>query len=381
MTTPAYEVFSLDEALELPYTRGWTDGLPTIPPTPERVAAFLEAAGLEPDAVVATLPERNCAITANAVAINAVLAGCHPAFACICLAAVRAVADPAFKFNHLASLASPWPFLIVSGPLANGVHSGQYLFGSGTRSNLAIARALSLLLQNCAGARVGGVQRGQWGNALRLSGCIAEQNIDGWDQLNVRRGHRSDQSVVTALSAYPGTPSPVTVAPLDDDPEGMLKLVCHAIANWGGSQWTRGTYVLMVGPHHARTFIDHHWTQTRISEYILEHTVASVADLKRRGIWGRFGPSATARGDVTPDDREHLVALFQEDAETDQHLFAAPARVGRKSEILTIVAGGDTGSRFELIVPYQISSDPVTALVSAEDGRHATACSDHSSDA
>jgi hypothetical protein len=226
-----------------------------------------------------------------------------------------------------------------------------------------VARALSLLLQNCGGSRLGEVQRGQWGNPLRLSGCVGELAVDGWEPLNVRRGYRPGQTVLTALSAYPGTPSPITIAPLEADPVAMLDLVCHAAANWGGSQWTRGTYILMVGPHHARTFIDHGRTQDRISGYVIDNTAATVADLKHRGTWGRFSADVSDRDDISAADHQRLVRLSASIRRRIRHLFAAPARSGRVSEIITIVAGGNTGSRFELVVPYQISSNPVSKPV------------------
>src|SRR5579862_1655451 len=144
------EVSDPFEAIDYLYREGMTDGLPVIPPSEERVARFLDFAGLAPDRVIGRIPARSRILTAEKLAINAVMAGCLPEYMPVLVAAVEALSDEAFHFNHLAALGSPWPLVIVSGPIVKqiGMHYGMGVFGSGNRANATIGRAISLLLWN-----------------------------------------------------------------------------------------------------------------------------------------------------------------------------------------------------------------------------------------
>ena len=203
LTAEQIDVEDVYQAIELYYERGWTDGLPVVPPTEKRVRAFLDAAGLGPDDVLGEIPERDRVLRAELLAINAVMAGCRPEYMPVLVAATEGVTDPAYKFNHMASLGSPWPVFVVNGPLARTLrfNSGLSLFGPTTRANATCARAMSLLLWNCAEARPDGIQRGQWGNPFRAVGFVAEDESTAWDPLHVTLGHARETTTVTAVSA------------------------------------------------------------------------------------------------------------------------------------------------------------------------------------
>jgi hypothetical protein len=367
LTSERHEAASYQEAIELAYKLGWSEGLPIVPPTEASVAEFLEASGLEPDTVVADITERNKKITAEKAAVNAVMAGCRPEYFPVLVAALRAMADKRYKFNHLASLGSPWPLLVVNGPMAQqiGMHSGIYTFGPGNQANLTLARALSLTLRNCAGAKIEDVQRGQWGNSIRFSGCIAEIEIEdaGWEPLHVQRGFAAEESAVTVASTYPGSPAHVTVNLNGEKPERMLNAVCHAITSWGGAQWTRGTYGLLIGTHMVDIFLRAGWTKQDVRNYVVENTKSTVADLKYRGAWGKFRGDADEemlrinRGD---DDRE--LYLFKRNPE-DEFLFLNSATDERDLDVMVIVAGGDAGARMQITIPYQVSTNAVTKKI------------------
>jgi hypothetical protein len=185
----------VDDALDC-YERyealGWTDGLPVIPPTEASVRSFLEHAGLAPGHVVGVYGDRATAITAEKVAINAVMAGCRAEYMPVVLAAIEALTDPAFHLNHIASMSSPWPLLIISGPVVNelSMATGEYAFGSARRANATIGRAVSLLLANCFGAKVGGVQQGSMGNRYATA--------FSWRRMQTRPGSRCGWSLAIA---------------------------------------------------------------------------------------------------------------------------------------------------------------------------------------
>jgi hypothetical protein len=351
------------QAIELYYERGWTDGLPVVPPTEKRVRALLDAAGLEPDQALGEIPERDRIITAEHLAINAAMAGCLPAYMPVLVAAVEAVTDPAYKFNHMASLGSPWPMFLVNGPVAGrlGFNSGLYLFGPTTRANATCARAISLLLWNCAEAKPDGIQRGQWGNPFRAVGFIAEDESTAWDPLHVTLGFSRDASTVTAISLYPGLHQ---LHCPRSTPEGLLDTVVDDLST---SEFFRGTYTIFVSPQHAAVFAEHGWTKRHVRDYLWERCRRSVADLKRRGTWGVMADKPDAFADFTrdvlPGDDQRFVYLFKP-TEYDRFM-QSPGALERRADIYVVVGGGNAGIRIAYVVPYGVSTDPVTKTIRA----------------
>jgi hypothetical protein len=349
------------QAIELYYERGWTDGLPVVPPTEKRVRAFVDAAALEPDRVLGEIPERDRVITAELLAINAVMAGCLPEYMPVLVAAVEAITDPGYKFNHMASLGSPWPMFIVNGPAARDLrfNAGLYLFGPTTRANATCARAMSLLLWNCAEAKPDGIQRGQWGNPFRAVGFVAEDESTAWDPLHVVLGHARETSTVTAISLYPGLHQ---LHCARSTPEGLLDTVVDDLST---SEFFRGTYTLFVSPQHVAVFAEHGWTKRHVRDYLWTRCRRSVADLKRRGTWGVMADRpegfADFTRDVEPGDDQRFVSLFEPSAY--DRFMQAPGALERRADIYVVVGGGNAGIRMAYVVPYGVSSDPVTKPV------------------
>lgn len=367
LTSKRYRVDDFTNAIELAYSNGWSDGLPVVPPTEKRVLGFLDHVGLSPGQVVGDIPERARAITAEKLAINAVMAGCLPEYMPVLVAAVEAITSPAFKFNHLASLGSPWPLIIVNGPITKqiGLNSGGYLFGPGARANATIARAISLLLRNCAEAKAEGVQRGQWGNPNRWCGCIAENEDTAWIPLSVQKGYGRDKNVVTVISIYPGSPYPVTTLSMAS-PEEMLNPACHALSTYGAAMWAKGVYTAMVGPHFVEMMAREGWSKSDMRNYIVENTKASIADLKARGAWGSRNPemSETMRR-INPGDENTYLYLFKNNEEHDNYMWPSSWLEGREVDIYVVVAGGNAGHRIAVTVPYNVSSNPVSRDITA----------------
>jgi hypothetical protein len=355
-------VESLDEAIELYFEKGWTDGLPVVPPTQRKIMEFLAYVDLEPDAVLGEVPERDRVIAAEKLAINAVMAGCKAEYMPILVAAVEAICDPDFKFNHLASLGSPWPLLVVNGPLGKelGFNSGMYVLGhAGHRANSTVARAISLLLWNCALARPDGIQRGQWGNPGRANYCIAENEDTAWEPLHSQLGFKTGSTTVTAISVYPG---PYQVNCQRTDPELILESVSDAIATY---DFYRGTYTLLVPPHFADIFSKQGWTKQQVRDHLFENTKRSVAELKRRGKWGmgssQFQGFGAMKQEVEAGDEQRFGYVFKPH-EYDEILFDDTA-LQRRSDIYVVVAGGNAGPRLCFLAPYGASTNPVTKEV------------------
>jgi hypothetical protein len=365
LTSQKYQMDDYPEAVEFYYSKGWSDGLPVVPPTAKRVTEFLDYVGLEPDRVIGEVPERNRVITAEKAAINAVMAGCLPEYFPVVVAAIEAITDPRFKFNHLASLGSPWPLIIVNGPVTRqiGMNSGMYLFGPGSRPNATIARAVSLLLRNCAEAKAEGIQRGQLGNPLRWSGCIAENEELSWTPLHVQLGFERNDSTVTVVSSYPGAPHHLTT--LINRPERLLNAVCCSLPYCNGSVWLPGTYTLFVSPHHAELFIREGWSKEDVHDFVIDNTRSSIAELKRRGAWGlRFEEGFSEDLlEIKPGDEETYVYLFKDLGEHEKYLIMTSHKEGRQWDVYVVVAGGNTGHRIGAASPYSASTNPITKLI------------------
>ena len=250
------------------YERGWSDGLPLVPPTVERVARMLCGTSRKPDEVVAVVPPDLVECTVEKVAINAVMAGCRPEYLPVVLAAVEAACTDAFNIHGV--LATTWfsgPLVIVNGPIARaiGMNSGVNALGQGNRANATIGRALQLVVRNVGGGRPGGVDRATLGTPGKYTFCFAEDEAGSpWEPLHVERGMPPSSSAVTLFAAE-GVRG--VVDQLSREPESLarsfaacLRTVAHPknVIAWDA--------VLVVSPEHARVFRDAGWTKARLRE-------------------------------------------------------------------------------------------------------------------
>ncbi len=181
ISSQRYAVEGFQEALDLCYSRGWTDGLPVVPPTEPAVRAMLDAVGLEPDAQVAFITNRQVAISAEKVAINAVMAGCRPEYMPVVVAAIEGIADPRWGYHGPAtSTGSAAVLTIVNGPIARRLdfNSGDNLFSPGWRANATVGRAVRLVMRNVIGTMPGRLDRGTFGHPGRYTYVMAENEAE-----------------------------------------------------------------------------------------------------------------------------------------------------------------------------------------------------------
>ena len=195
---PVHEVNALFEA------RGWTDGLPVVPPTLARVKAMCAATTRAPSDVLGEVEPLRGVATVEKIAANAVMAGCHPQDFPVVLAAVEATLDPAFNMRGVQTTdENVAPLLIVSGPLAArlGINAGFGALGPGWRANAAIGRAVRLVMVNVGGGWPGAVSLAGLAQPGRYTLCFAERDDGPWPPLHVELGYRPEQSTVTVLRA------------------------------------------------------------------------------------------------------------------------------------------------------------------------------------
>src|SRR5688500_18739989 len=157
--------------------RGWTDGLPIVPPTEAAVQAFLRQTERDPREIVGVLPPRQGDATVERIAANAVIAGCLARYFPVVLAAIEALADPLFNLDSVQATTHPVaPLIVVNGPIAReiGLDAGYNAFGPGFRANVTIGRALRLVLTNVGGGLPGTGERATQGSPAKIACCVDE---------------------------------------------------------------------------------------------------------------------------------------------------------------------------------------------------------------
>lgn len=180
----------------------WGDGAPLIPPTDERVEALLAETPLAPDHVVCTLPPRRGAATVELAAINAAMAGCQPRAFALVIAALEAMAQPAYNgFGLATTTGSVASYVIVNGPTRDELqidYRAGCLGGAAGRGSATVGRAVQLCLRNIGGMRAGDTSRTVFGQPARFGLCFGEwEERSDWPSLAERRGFKAKDEVVT----------------------------------------------------------------------------------------------------------------------------------------------------------------------------------------
>ncbi|MCC7363051.1 MAG: hypothetical protein IT303_01665 [Dehalococcoidia bacterium] len=274
---------SYDEAtaLEELHQRGWTDGLPVVIPTVERVEQMLLGGGLDPDIILGHVGPGYGEATVEKVAVNAVMAGCLPEHFPVVIAAVRAVCDDGFDLGVLQSTTHALgPVVIVNGPareICGNIASGWGALGPGHRANASIGRALRLVLGNIGGAQPGISDMAVLGQPGKFTACFAEaEETSPFPPLHVARGFGPDQSAVTVVGVE--APHSVIATPDGDDPDAadrMLRTLAASIANAGANSTYggQGTTLVVLNPAHARILEKGGHTRESVQQKLHEYAV------------------------------------------------------------------------------------------------------------
>ncbi len=333
-------VADLEDDVEAAYARGWTDGLPVVPPTEERVRRMLAGTSRAPDEVVAVVPPDLAPCTVEKVAVNAVLAGCLPEHLPVVLAAVEAACTDAFNMHGLLATTYPsGPVVVVNGPVARavGMNSGGNALGQGNRANATIGRALQLVVRNVGGGRPGEVDRAALGNPGKYTACFAEaEEGSPFTPLAASRGVAG-----SALTLFAGAgPAPV-VDQLSRTPESLARSFAAALRTVAHPKLVLAfDALLVVCPEHGRVFREAGWDRDRLLAE-LEPLLLLPPDELRRGARGIDEGMADA-------------------------LLAAPLPKFRPGGLLVAHAGGTAGM-FSAVIGGWVSgaggSEPVTVPV------------------
>lgn len=272
-----------EDDIEACYDRGWSDGLPLVPPTEARVLRMLSGTPRPPDEVLGLVPPDYAECTVEKVAINAVMAGCKAEYMPVVLAAVEAALMDEFCLHGLvATTYFSGPVVIVNGPIAKaiGMNSGVNALGQGNRANATIGRALQLVVRNVGGGVPGGVDRATLGNPGKYTFCFAEDEEGSpWESLAEERGFPKGASTVTLFA---GDGVTAVMDQISRTPQSLartfaasLQTVCHSKIAMAADA------ILVVSPEHARVFKEAGWSKARLRQELDSLLLLSGKDLVR----------------------------------------------------------------------------------------------------
>jgi hypothetical protein len=264
------QIGSDEDEHEAMFARGWSDGLPLVPPTEERVLRMLDSTARDPQEVLGLVPPDLALATVEKIAVNAVMAGCKPEYLPVVLAAVEAVLEEQFAMHGvLATTMFVGPVVVVNGPVRRriGMNAKGNALGQGNRANAAIGRALQLVIRNIGGGRPQEVDRATLGNPGKYTYCFAEdEEGSSWEPLSVERGLKSGQSAVTVFAGY-GLQG--IVDQKSRDPESLAKSFAGSLKALSNVKHAPSCdALLVVCSEHHRTFKNAGWTKSRLYEQL-----------------------------------------------------------------------------------------------------------------
>ena len=262
--------------------------MPIVPPTRERVAAFLTHTQRTADEAIAVLPQANLVATPRNIAANAVMAGCKPEMMPALIAAVEAIADNDYNLNNIGSTWGVSPFLLVNGPLAQqlNIEHGAQLVNRG--ANPALGRALGLIIKNIAGYQYGSSYMGTFGYPLNF--VLAENEAENpWEPYHVEHGFRREDSTVTACGTVTwGWPPAIYGTPRKTAAQAALQFLalettkkpCLARLVERGANGFRNMLTFLIAPPVAKALAGEGYTKQMIRDYVYEHARVPARELE-----------------------------------------------------------------------------------------------------
>ncbi|HXJ79604.1 MAG TPA: hypothetical protein VMS64_13095 [Candidatus Methylomirabilis sp.] len=320
--------------------RGWTDGLPIVPPTLARVDAALAWSARPREELLGEIAPLGGVATLEKVAANSVMAGCRPEYFPVVVAAIEAIVDPAFNLRGVQTTdENVAPLLIVNGPVAPalGINAEWGALGPGWRANATIGRAIRLVLNNIGGGWPGAVSFAGLGQPGRYTLCVAERAHDSpWPALHIELGYRPEQSTVTVLRAE----SAINVTGGLDELASVIGSAASLFA-----MLHEGKVAALLAPFVARKLAREGWDKADVKRYL--HARGRLATETWRRSWIHSVVRATewpawvtqaARSQEIPalrDPEDITVVVAGADLEVPQHAYFPswghpPCRVTRE---------------------------------------------------
>ncbi len=329
--------------------KGWSLGLPIVPPTIEKVAAMLKGTSRKSSDVLGQVPPRMGTLTVELVATHAVMAGCKPEYMPVLIAAMEAMLAPEANWRGAAtSTGSIGALVIVNGPIVKeiGLAYGQGAASRMHHANASLGYAIDLIAAIVGGSKPPSPKKTTLGTPADYVAWIFGENEDAlpsnWQPYHVDKGFKKTESVVTVMGIWP----PVNVVDLwSATPEELSTWFSHAVSpllSIGGPCWTsqmEQPHIIGLGPEHADIYAKAGWTKEKIRKVIWEKARIPYSS------WARACPNQAVFkekfGDVAPDT---LVPITL------------------KPEYLQIVITGGKGQHSHYFAPFP-SSSPVSKVI------------------
>jgi len=309
----------LDAINQLYRERRWSDGLPIVPPTLERVERMLKHTRLARDAIVTRVAPGYGAATVEHIAINGVMAGCDPQYLPVLIAATEAMAAPEFNLQGIQATTNPVAvWLVLNGPIrkALNVNEAYNCIGQGRWSNATLGRAIRLILQNIGGALPGEMDRATQGQPGKFSFCCAEnEEASPWEPLHVERGFGRDQSTVTVVGAE-GT---LNMNTHSKEAMELVRVFAETLVHPASNEYVHGGEPwLIVGPEHAEIFKRGDLSKADLKRHLWEQSKMPLKSLSKKEIerahdsrtheFGKLTPDMLLPISPSPDDVQIIVA-------------------------------------------------------------------------
>lgn len=340
-TSRRVDVGAWDDPIEACFERGWTDGLPVVPPTDDRILRMLQGTRRDPQEVIGSVPPNLLPCTVEKAAINAVMAGCLPEYMPVVLAALEAALEPIFTMHGLlCTTCFSGPVIVVNGPIAKriGMNSGINALGQGNRANATIGRALQLIIRNVGGGRPGELDRSTLGGPGKYTFCFAEDEADPtWQPLAQARGIRAGANAVTL---FQGDGIQGFIDQRSRTPEEITRSLAMSLTAVGHPKLCQFTNAMLVlCPEHYAIYRAAGWDRARITRELHAALLRPGRDLVK-------GAQGVGEG-IDPARADEWVPKFW-----DEGLLIV--RAGGEAGLFSAILAGWTGGRF------RDQSQPVT---------------------
>ena len=341
------EIGQNDDVHEFMFEQGFSDGLPVIPPTPERVIRMLSGTTRDPQEEVAIIPPNLVSATVEKIAINAVLAGCKAEYLPVVLAGIEAICNDTFNGHGVfATTMGATPVMVINGPIRRqlDMNMGMSSLGQGNRANACIGRAVRLAIRNIGGAKPGGTERTTLGTPMKYTMCFAEwEERSPWEPLHVERGFDVNDSVVTVF-AMSGGPTLVVDQASRQASQLANSMALSLRAQHHVKNHNAGDTLLVISPEHADTLARDGFSKVDVRQGIQEASAVPATELVADES-NPVGIPAARVARMTEQQRSQKIPKFARPEMI--HIVLAGAEAGKFSASFHGWASGSMGS-----IPY-----------------------------
>jgi hypothetical protein len=334
---------TLDEIQDFFMRRQWSDGLPIIPPTIERVEKFLKFTRRAGDEIIGNLLPENRQATVWNVAVNGVMAGCRPEYMPVLLAAIEAVADPEFRIQDAGSTPGWEPLIILNGPIIKELNFNYEggVMRVGRQANTSIGRFLRLYMRNIAGLRIPpmSTDKATIGDTFNV---VLAENEDivaelGWEPFSVFRGFKHGENVVTVQSVvYASPPIASGGDKAKDHLDTWVEVIGSTASHWThmAINWWKYYPLLVISPSIARVIAREGLTKKDIAQYLYDNAKVSAESVDRLALQGGFTSFNLKK--MVEDNQIPDIYYQYPDPERMVPVFIKPEWIG-------VVVSGDAG--------------------------------------